>query len=92
MGFDNPDIPWRELERRLSGRLTGHGPNHPDGGDSPAWSRKRDDYKPLGLPRIESRTEYAELHAHSNYSFHEGASWTAPRHPRSWPRRRTGSA
>jgi error-prone DNA polymerase len=74
MGFDNPNIPWRELERRLSGRLTGHGPNHPDGGDSPAWSRKRDDYKPLGLPRIESRTEYAELHAHSSFSFLDGAS------------------
>jgi error-prone DNA polymerase len=69
MGFDNPAIPWRELERRLSGR-----PAKGDGGDSPAWSRKRDEYEPLGLPRITSGTPYAELHAHSSFSFLDGAS------------------
>jgi error-prone DNA polymerase len=70
MGFDNPQIPWRELERRLSGRPS----LKADGGDSPAWSRKRDEYEPLGLPRIESRTPYAELHTHSSFSFLDGAS------------------
>src|SRR3954462_7147525 len=73
MGFDNPAVPWRELERQLSGRPAPGGP-HGDGGDSPAWSRKRDDYEPRGLPRIDSRTPYAELHAHSSFSFLDGAS------------------
>ncbi len=72
MGFDNPQISWRELERRLSGRPTSDPIR--DGGDSPAWSRKRDEYEPLGLPRIESRTPYAELHTHSSFSFLDGAS------------------
>ena len=46
MGWQNPEMPWRELERRLSGR-----PPTGDGGDSPAWSHKRDDYEPRRLPR-----------------------------------------
>src|SRR6476661_11021974 len=70
MGWENPQIPWRELERRLSGRLAPPG----DGGDSPAWSRKRNDYEPLGLPRVQTSTPYAELHAHSSFSFLDGAS------------------
>ncbi len=45
-----------------------------DGGDSPAWSRKRDAYEPLGLPRVNSHTPFAELHAHSSFSFLDGAS------------------
>ena len=49
MGFNNPDVSWAELESVLSGRprdgasLTG-GPPEGDGGDSPAWSRKREPY------------------------------------------------
>ena len=50
MGFDNPSIPWSKLEGTLSGRrplhvvdpLAGDG----DGGDAPAWSRKRAHYEP----------------------------------------------
>ena len=45
-----------------------------DGGDSPAWSRKRDRYQPPPLPDPESRVPYAELHCHSNFSFLDGAS------------------
>jgi error-prone DNA polymerase len=68
MGWENPQIPWRELERRLSGRpVRDEPPEQP-------LSRKRDDYQPLGLPRLESRTAYAELHAHSSFSFLDGAS------------------
>ncbi len=84
MGWENPPIPWRELERRLSGRpapgvrahgVRAHGVRaHGDGGDSPAWSRKRDSYEPLGLARQPSGTAYAELHAHSSFSFLDGAS------------------
>jgi error-prone DNA polymerase len=96
MGFDNPQIPWRELERRLSGR-----PQAPwrqvagDGGDSPAWSRKRPTYQPHDLgeqglgqqglgqqglgeqglrERAQPQVPYGELHAHSSFSFLDGAS------------------
>src|SRR5213592_4334163 len=64
MGFNNPEITWRELERRLSGR-----PQAPwqqvvagDGGDSPAWSRKRPSYNPaeLALDGASAPEELAE--------------------------------
>src|SRR5581483_1192594 len=70
MGFNNPEITWRELERRLSGRPAAHG----DGGDSPAWSHKRQAYEPPALPRLASAVPYGELHVHSSFSFLDGAS------------------
>jgi error-prone DNA polymerase len=72
VGFNNPDITWRELERRLSGRpmVRGRG----DGGDSPAWSHKRQAYEPPPLPRPSAPVAYGELHAHSSFSFLDGAS------------------
>jgi len=46
-----------------------------DGGDSPAWSRKRGIYEPPdGNRTVRSSIAYAELHAHSAYSFLDGAS------------------
>jgi error-prone DNA polymerase len=47
-----------------------------DGGDSPAWSRKRAPYEPpeRGPRAPEVRTPFAELHCHSNFSFLDGAS------------------
>jgi error-prone DNA polymerase len=73
MGWNNPPVPWSELERRLSGK-----PRPPtmdgDGNDSPAWTRKR---LPYSSPEIDYRPvdpPYAELHAHSNFSFLDGAS------------------
>ena len=46
-----------------------------DGGDSPAWSRKRGAYEPVDRPAgTGSSVPYAELHAHSAYSFLDGAS------------------
>ena len=46
-----------------------------DGGDSPAWSRKRGDYRPEPAePPSGPVVPYAELHAHSAYSFLDGAS------------------
>jgi error-prone DNA polymerase len=52
-----------------------------DGGDSPAWTRKREGYTgPTNLrpPRdsggFEIRVPYAELHTHSHFSFLDGAS------------------
>src|SRR3954447_25172917 len=73
MGWRNPPIPWAELEQRLS---TGRSPGAPTwnaGGDSPAWSRKRQPYEPV-LERRPGSVPYAELHCHSNFSFLDGAS------------------
>jgi error-prone DNA polymerase len=82
MGFENPPVPWSELERRLAdgGRAAPGGPPPApwaNGGDSPAWSRKRDPYR--APERIERHPEagmvpYAELHCHTNFSFLDGAS------------------
>ena len=79
MGFDNPIIPWRELERRLSDRA-----------GSPSWSKRdpRDAGTPpgstdvvRGLPGRRAggdhglgRVPYAELHSHSRFSFMDGSS------------------
>ncbi|HEY0167987.1 MAG TPA: error-prone DNA polymerase [Jatrophihabitans sp.] len=117
MGFNNPVVPWHELERRLSGRpeprasqdggpepsqdggsdggpgasqepapasapatpvesqRRGHGDDRePDGGDSPAWSRKRPAYEAPAIPLAGSDpVPYAELHAHSSFSFLDGS-------------------
>ena len=82
MGFNNPKMPWTELEKLMSGRQKdGRAPGSPSwnsGGDGPALSRKRqpftpDDTKPLMRPGGGS-VPYAELHCHSNFSFLDGAS------------------
>ena len=79
MGFDNPIIPWRELERRLSDRASPR--------PEPNGAARSDPVEPLdltgrakpsegaapqrhGLPRV----PYAELHAHSRFSFMDGSS------------------
>ncbi|MDQ0896084.1 error-prone DNA polymerase [Agromyces ramosus] len=77
MGWNNPGIPWSELERKLSDANRPGGPKLiGDGGDSPAWSRKRHPYRPSEA--LEAPTgpvvPYAELHAHSTFSFLDGAS------------------
>jgi len=76
MGWTNPPMPWSELERRLSGR-----PYDADGGDSPAWSNQRGEYRPppaavaqQAQPKTTATVDYAELHCHSNFSFLDGAS------------------
>jgi error-prone DNA polymerase len=82
MGFQNPPVPWREFERRLSGRpepgtpQPGRWPPPPgDGGDSPAWSRKRPAYQAPAITRPRDKpVDYVELHAHSSFSFLDGAS------------------
>ncbi len=78
MGWRNPPVTWSELEGRLSDQWAtpldqSHWPGA-DGGDSPAWCRKRDTYEALALERRRAATPYAELHCHSNFSFLDGAS------------------
>ncbi len=80
MGFNNPNMPWSELERLLSDQRgkDGRAPGSPSwnaGGDGPAWGRKRQPYQPPTAPRSAgTRVPYAELHCHSNFSFLDGAS------------------
>ena len=81
MGWHNGPPSWTEMERVLNSRPRGKPrrsglPLEPpgDGGDSPAWSRKRGAYQAEGVQRAGSSVPYAELHAHSAYSFLDGAS------------------
>jgi error-prone DNA polymerase len=68
VGWQNPPIPWSELERRLSGRPPKDAlPEQP-------LSRKRPSYEPVELPRPATPVPYAELHTHSSFSFLDGAS------------------
>jgi error-prone DNA polymerase len=81
MKWTNPPIPWSEFERLASGSARPDDrPHGADGGDSPAWSRKRAPYEPIpGADRPDGRVvPYAELHVHSNYSFLDGSS--SPEH------------
>jgi error-prone DNA polymerase len=74
MGFNNPSVPWSDLERTLSGRRTAV-PAGANGGDSPAWSSHRPAYEPPErIERPRGAVPYAELHCHSNFSFLDGAS------------------
>ena len=78
MGFNNPSMPWKELERRLSNGRAPGSPSWNSGGDGPAWSRKRQPFEPaidgMARTRRPGDVAYAELHSHSNFSFLDGAS------------------
>src|SRR6516162_202009 len=68
MGWDNPPVPWRELQRRLSW-----------GTGEPADDAEADQPAPRPVTRlpVPARTQgppWAELHCHSSYSFLDGAS------------------
>ena len=80
MGWSNPPIPWSELERKLSDqRRPGGAPPTADGGDSPAWSRKRAAVRAARADsdaRRRRSVPYAELHATPT-----SASSTAPARP-----------
>ena len=78
MGWNNPNVPWSDIEQLLSDRAPTGRPVDiwaGDGNDSPAWSRKRRAYRPPDdLARQQAQIRYAELHCHSNFSFLDGAS------------------
>lgn len=77
MGWHNPPLSWNELERTLSGEES----PYPTGGMPPGSrpdpgpvSTKRKRNPPASVSRPEDAVPYAELHAHSSYSFLDGAS------------------
>ncbi len=87
MGWDNPPVPWREFERRLSWRNTGEavdeegdagsGGSESDGGPA-RWrieaGRGPELERELAARSGEEPIPWAELHCHSSYSFLDGAS------------------
>lgn len=78
MGWHNPPLSWNELERTLSGEEPPAHPTvaEPRGGraDPGPVSRRRQRTPPAPIPRPADAVPYAELHAHSSYSFLDGAS------------------
>ncbi|MCH1884424.1 error-prone DNA polymerase [Agrococcus sp. ARC_14] len=68
-GWNNPAMPWRELEGILSDRDVGAGKTAGHATELDEARRQR-----IRVPAPEQATPYAELHAHSHYSFLDGAS------------------
>ncbi|GAA5152323.1 error-prone DNA polymerase [Microbacterium pseudoresistens] len=71
MGWHNPPMTWSEMERTLSGR-----PALRDAlaAEAPVRSPKRRPPALSGIERPANAVPYAELHAHSSFSFLDGAS------------------
>lgn len=69
MGWNNPNISWGELEKRLSGRTSS-----PQDPEAPISQRKRKRQEVEVARPAGPVTPYAELHCHSNFSFLDGAS------------------
>ncbi|HVQ98221.1 MAG TPA: PHP domain-containing protein, partial [Mycobacterium sp.] len=67
---------WSEMERVLDGKPRRSGmPLVLGPADDGPWSPKRGRYQPPGQDRtVRSSVAYAELHAHSAFSFLDGAS------------------
>ncbi len=76
VGWSDGPPTWAEMERVLNSRPPSPLAEPPaDGSDSPAWSRKRAGYSPPeGSRPPRGSVPYAELHAHSAFSFLDGAS------------------
>ncbi len=69
MGWDNPAVPWRELERRLS-----WGTGEPAQDAAPDQPRRVIRLPAPGDGPGSNAPPWAELHCHSSYSFLDGAS------------------
>jgi error-prone DNA polymerase len=81
MGWDNPPMPWRELERRLSwGKGAGQAQESPGAGlaagrgTGQAPGAADTPHTVIRLPVGPAAPPWAELHCHSSYSFLDGAS------------------
>ncbi|GAA2011915.1 error-prone DNA polymerase [Nakamurella flavida] len=75
MGWTNPVVPWRELERALSGRPPRPGQGPLRGVDLHRATYLRDAAEIPSPPQDPAAVvPYAELHSHSTFSFLDGAS------------------
>jgi error-prone DNA polymerase len=74
MGWGNPPLPWRELEKLLSWRGEGGESAAPGGPDARASREKAQEKAPGEARARPLGPAWAELHCHSSYSFLDGAS------------------
>src|SRR5258707_10076527 len=80
MGWDNPPVPWREFERRLSWRQhdkTANSIEQPARPVTELPAARRETAGPTrrrGQGQGQAPVPWAELHCHSAYSFLDGAS------------------
>jgi len=79
MGWDNPPLPWREFERRLSwgkgqDRAAGPGTDQGPSGRGTAGRAQPRSLRPVTRLPAARQPPWAELHCHSSYSFLDGAS------------------
>jgi error-prone DNA polymerase len=90
MGWDNPPLPWREFERRLSWASKNGKDSHPHNDGRPGKNTKPNARQITRLPANQGRLParqageprhlnrsgpgWSELHCHSSYSFLDGAS------------------
>ncbi len=85
MGWDNPPVPWRELQRRMSWRTDAERTQSQPAQDRPAQDRPAQDRPARDQPtqdRAPGRRAsppagsipWAELHCHSSFSFLDGAA------------------
>jgi error-prone DNA polymerase len=66
MGWDNPPVPWRELQQRLTWHAAGQTVEIAETAqDAPQESRR---------PQPTGDTPWAELHCHSSFSFLDGVA------------------
>src|ERR1035438_6191637 len=74
MGWENPPVPWREFEQRLSWRSRPRPVTRLPTGPGDPGSAGPDPGEPRGAGTDLDRPQWAELHCHSSYSFLDGAS------------------
>ena len=74
MGWNNSPLSWREFERRLSGRASTEEPLEGLAEAAPAQAPDGSVRERLPRELAEDVVPYAELHAHSHFSFLDGAS------------------
>jgi error-prone DNA polymerase len=81
MGWDNPPVPWRELERRMSWRSAGQSREGQtrEGQTREGQTREGQTYPdktsaPGGSRAAAGTSPWAELHCHSSFSFLDGAA------------------
>ena len=75
MGYSNPPIPWATFEGRLTGRAAAGGPSRPGAEEAPVSHKAPAYVPPPSVVRPAGPlVPYVELHAHSHFSFLDGAS------------------